>query len=369
APGAHGGPYGPAGPGAAAPAAGPSGAPGAGPGSGEGPYGLSSAAYGGGGAGAYDAAYGGGADSGTYGGGTYGGAYGGGAYPSQGAPPHVQQPPPAPGHAPGPPPADGSAHLLPRAAEETQVLPPLSAEPLPPAAPYGQGPWPGQGTDPYGAARAGGLSGPDDAATQFLPPVRDAAPGPGRRGRGAAQGAVGGPQGAGAAPLPPEAPPYTSHPPYAPEAPPYAAEPGHRPQDRGPEATALLRPVRADRGPSGAADETQVLGPVAPGAGPPPSGAPFPIRPGRPEDGRQPPAEFDALFRAEEPDQGIPAGQAIRPGTPAPPAADATQPLPRFFEERGMGGGHDQGRHAAPGFAGYDEPGHGAPGHAAPGHG
>ncbi|GGT21159.1 hypothetical protein GCM10010271_25480 [Streptomyces kurssanovii] len=78
------------------------------------------------------------------------------------------------------------------------------------------------------------------------------------------------------------------------------------------------------------ADATQYIAPVPGGAVPPaPAGAPFGIRPGAPGD-RQPPAEFDSLFRSE--------GQG-------PHTADATQQMPRFEEPPGHG--HPQARRPA----------------------
>ncbi|MDQ0843460.1 hypothetical protein [Streptomyces sp. V1I6] len=77
-------------------------------------------------------------------------------------------------------------------------------------------------------------------------------------------------------------------------------------------------------------DATQYIAPVPGGAVPPaPAAAPFGIRPGAPGD-RQPPAEFDSLFRSE--------GQG-------PQTADATQQMPRFEEPPGHG--HPQARRPA----------------------
>ncbi|ALC22535.1 hypothetical protein ACH46N_24525 [Streptomyces pristinaespiralis] len=86
-------------------------------------------------------------------------------------------------------------------------------------------------------------------------------------------------------------------------------------------------------------DATQYIAPVPGGAAPPaPAGAPFGIRPGAPGD-RQPPAEFDSLFRSE--------GQA-------PETADATQQMPRF--EQPPGHGHPQARRPAPRHEPYHDP-------------
>jgi hypothetical protein len=73
------------------------------------------------------------------------------------------------------------------------------------------------------------------------------------------------------------------------------------------------------------ADATQYIPPV-PAA---PGGAPFGIRPGAPGD-RQPPTEFDSLFRTDAPADRIP---------------DATQQLPRFEEPSG---GRQQRRQSPP---------------------
>ncbi|OEJ39564.1 hypothetical protein AR457_19895 [Streptomyces agglomeratus] len=125
-------------------------------------------------------------------------------------------------------------------------------------------------------------------------------------------------------PLPQEAPAgakpgeadATQYIPYVP-----AAGPGALPPENPAESTQFLGrhqsgPAGAAPAPAGApggdADATQYLPPVpnAQGAPAAPSGAPFGIRPGAPED-RQPPAEFDNLFRAD-----------------AGPPADATQQMP-----------------------------------------
>ncbi|MEW2554971.1 hypothetical protein AB0957_24970 [Streptomyces zhihengii] len=63
--------------------------------------------------------------------------------------------------------------------------------------------------------------------------------------------------------------------------------------------------------PGGDADATQYIAPVPPE----PAAAPFGIRPGAPGD-RQPPAEFDSLFRSDAP--------------PSHGVADSTQQMPRF---------------------------------------
>ncbi len=204
--------------------------------------------------------------------------------PSQGSPWNTPWGPEA--HTPPLPPAQQPAD------DATQMLPPAPSyggQPLPPQAGYGPQP-------------------PMDAeATQMIPPH------PGTP-----------PPGAGA-----EA---TQYMPYQP------------PQPYGPDAdaTQMLPPQGPAGGqplPAEAAGDPQAV------AGPPPASAPYGIRPGAPSD-RQPPAEFDNLFRSEPaagpqqpparpPYQGQGQGQGY-----GPPAA--WQPA---------GGGHD-GYH---GHAGYDD--------------
>ncbi|KAF4405112.1 chromosomal replication initiator protein DnaA [Streptomyces lycii] len=125
---------------------------------------------------------------------------------------------------------------------------------------------------------------------------------------------------------------------------------------------APLPPVNAQGGHPGApggpdADPTQYIPPVPaqpqaqpqPAPAPPPPGrAPFGIRPGAPGE-RQPPAEFDDLFR-----QG--------PGGPAA-GADSTQQLPRFDGQPPHGApqggphGHPQGGPGLPHGPGYPQGG------------
>nr|WP_306660186.1 hypothetical protein [Streptomyces polyasparticus] len=144
------------------------------------------------------------------------------------------------------------------------------------------------------------------------------------------------------------------------------APPGALPPEQPAESTYLLGRRQAPQQPPAGPDAqaTQYLPPVPPaqnamppaqggmhqggmpqGAVPPaPAGAPYGIRPGAPGD-RQPPAEFDSLFRSE----------------PAEGPADSTQQMPRFQEPapaprtqqrydggQGYGGqGHGGGRAAA----------------------
>ncbi|MCX5142053.1 hypothetical protein [Streptomyces sp. NBC_00338] len=85
-------------------------------------------------------------------------------------------------------------------------------------------------------------------------------------------------------------------------------------------------------------DATQYIPPV-------PGGAPYGIRPGAPGE-RQPPAEFDNLFRSEEP-------------------AGATQQMPRFdpAQQQYQGGQPPQAYQQEPGYGG---PGYNGPGYSGP---
>ncbi|MFF3754579.1 hypothetical protein ACFYYH_29725 [Streptomyces sp. NPDC002018] len=126
--------------------------------------------------------------------------------------------------------------------------------------------------------------------------------------------------------------------------------PGMLPPENAAEATQFLpSPV-----PGPDADATQYIAPVpaqqAPAQGAPaaPAGPPYGIRPGAPGD-RQPPAEFDSLFRSD---------------APAGPVADSTQPLPQY--EAGRAPQPPHGRRAAPApyppqqQTSYDPPGRAA---------
>ncbi|MFF0063620.1 hypothetical protein ACFYRC_19140 [Streptomyces sp. NPDC005279] len=136
------------------------------------------------------------------------------------------------------------------------------------------------------------------------------------------------PQGPPAGALPPQALPPQALPPQAPvmgasDATQYippvtAAGPGALPPETPAESTQFLGTVPgAMPGPvSGPdAEATQFIAPVPAGSVPPaPNAAPFGIRPGAPGE-RQPPAEFDSLFRTD--------GPGAQP-------ADATAQMPRF---------------------------------------
>jgi hypothetical protein len=124
-------------------------------------------------------------------------------------------------------------------------------------------------------------------------------------------------------------------PPVASGAPAGTGHPGALPPEAPAESTQFLgtRPLHA-AAPGGDADATQYIAPVPGGAVPPaPAAAPFGIRPGAPGD-RQPPAEFDSLFRADGPADRFP---------------DSTQQMPRV----------GAGQAAPPGYqqqAGYQQP-------------
>ncbi|WFB08899.1 hypothetical protein LRS74_19015 [Streptomyces sp. LX-29] len=237
-----------------------------------------------------------------------------------------QQPPAAP--QPGPPPV--------APAESTTVLRPVpSAGPTPPAAPGA----PGMGdatqvippvapmdisaapTAAMPAVPSAPTPGADGDATQLIPPV--------------------GASGPGGMPLPPGNAPAVPTPSASVPLPP------ERRREAPAESTTVLRPVRADGPPPpggaapapGAAEETTVLpGPIpaAGGTTPQPGGAPFAVRPGRPGE-RQPPMEFDGLFR----DGAAPA---------APERPDSTQQLPVFDDRMDLdppGAGRGTGRRDA----------------------
>ncbi|APS19917.1 hypothetical protein TK78_13795 [Streptomyces sp. Tue 6075] len=122
-------------------------------------------------------------------------------------------------------------------------------------------------------------------------------------------------------------PPSSSQPlPYAQPLPPEAgagAQGGQGAPGGDADATQYIAPVPGGPGPvgpqpgGGDADATQYIPPV-------PGGAPYGIRPGAPGD-RQPPAEFDNLFRSEEP-----AG-----ATQQMPQFDAGQQPPPPYQQQG----------------------------------
>ncbi|MDN3253965.1 hypothetical protein [Streptomyces sp. MA25(2023)] len=245
-------------------------------------------------------AYGGASGSEAYGGRAPGGSAGGQAHGAQ--PPYGQQgqygqtgafgqagphgqPPAAvrqPAAAPLPPADEGA----------TQYLPPVGAAPADEGATQYIPPVPAAGNPA------------DEGATQYIPPVSPGA-------------------------LPPERPARPQHPEstqFLGTAPQYPAQstPGYQPAPAGPDAEA-----------------TQFIAPVPGGPAAP---APYGGAPGG-DEGRQPPAEFDSLFRSA-------------PGADGP--ASSTQQMPRFDEPRaahpggpsayatqgpGGGGGRRRGGH------------------------
>ncbi|MFL9657310.1 hypothetical protein ACJ7VE_26780 [Streptomyces sp. PB17] len=243
--------------------------------------------------------------------------------PQQSAPPSTQAWPPAQGtSAPAPgalPPQAGPGPLPPEGAQPSSYGAPVGDQSYGAQPPYGhqqpqhhqpqhhqpqhhqqqpqhhqppQYPQHGGGVAPLPPADEGATqyiphippAGPpaDEGATQYLPPVPPAGPGA----------------------LPPERPaqPHAAESTqYLGQASHYAAQPaaGHQPPPAAP-------------APHPDAEATQYIAPVPGG----PAGAPFGAAPGT-DEGRQPPAEFDNLFRGA-------------PGADGP--ASATQQMPRFDE-------------------------------------
>ncbi|MET9545804.1 hypothetical protein ABZY36_10905 [Streptomyces sp. NPDC006627] len=196
-------------------------------------------------------------------------------------------------------------------------LPPLgqSGAPLPPVAAPGA-PMPGAaGPDAeatqYIAPVPGGPGGADEGATQYLPPV----PGiPGGADEGATQYIP--PVGPGA--LPPEAP--------AADATQFLGRAQAPAPASDSEPTQYIAPVPG--GPAGS-------GPAGHGMPPEPAKAPYGIRPGAPGD-RQPPAEFDSLFRTEPEAEGPASTQQMpRFEAPAPAGGHAAAPAPTRAGGRG----------------------------------
>ncbi|CAM5632351.1 hypothetical protein SALBM135S_05383 [Streptomyces alboniger] len=206
------------------------------------------------------------------------------------------------------------------------------------AAPPAQGAHaaPGQGDASYGGPQGYGgqsmplppaVTGPDADATQYIAPIPGGGPLPGGHIPGA-------PASGGQAPavdegatqyLPPVSP--GALPPEAPAA----------------DATQFLGRARPAAPAPSDSEPTQYIAPVPGNSGPAghgapaePAAAPYGIRPGAPGD-RQPPAEFDSLFRTEPEAEG-PASTQQMPrfdaSAPAAPAAHAPAPMPA----RGDGG-------------------------------
>ncbi|MFI2778028.1 hypothetical protein [Streptomyces sp. ALB3] len=201
---------------------------------------------------------------------------------------------------------------------------------------YQQGQYPPpQQQGQYPPQQGQGQYPPQQGQGQYPPPQQQYAPPPGPQ-----QGQYPPPQQQYAPPQDP----YQQQP-YAQPLPPEAASPG---QGAGPggdaDATQYIAPVTGGGFPGGLpperpAESTQYLGrSAAPGQPsdadatqfipPVPGGAPYGIRPGAPGD-RQPPAEFDSLFRSEEPAGAT--QQMPRLAGPQQPhhGAQGAQPQPR----------------------------------------
>ncbi|MCX5381797.1 hypothetical protein [Streptomyces sp. NBC_00083] len=285
-----------------------------------------------------------------------------------------------------------------RPAHEGVVLPADGSGPLPgpgrpappgaqpwgqPWGPQGHGAQPGQGPATFGQPLPPENGGRDADATQYIAPVPGGHGGPEGYGGNGGNGAHGGLGTSGSeatqylAPVPPgsgdseatqyiapvpggtgtfggEATQYLAPVPGAPGNPGIPGAPG----TSGSEATQYLAPVPGAMPPEGAghqgfpgaqghaqgsgADPTQFLPPVPPA----PQDAPYGIRPGAPGD-RQPPAEFDSLFRANgangAPQQATEGAQLPRfqPSVPL----NRQQPAP--YPAAGTQGGQFQPQFAA----------------------
>ncbi|GAA3499834.1 hypothetical protein GCM10019016_069390 [Streptomyces prasinosporus] len=265
------------------------------------------------------------------------GGRGPGPLPPEGAPPRAHGGPAPYGGAPMPQPGAGYGAHAPHGSYGGQGGP---GAPLPPqnGAPYGA-----PAADAYGAPSAGAPLPPasPEGATQYLPPVPGASAAP-----DGAEGATqflppvpaGGDEGATQY-IPPVGP---------------GALPPETPAGHDPETTRFLGRPRQDAGagplPGGGhpdAEATQYIAPVTDGAAGPAHGAP-------PGDGsRQPPAEFDNLFRAEG---GDPAGSTQQlPRVGYGPSAHSSPP------PSGPGGGRraahgDDGRGGGRGRTGSRVP-------------
>ncbi|MFJ8658264.1 hypothetical protein [Streptomyces sp. NPDC093795] len=229
----------------------------------------------------------------------------GGAWGPAGASPGGQPLPPAqplpPEAAPG-----GPADM-----QSTQYLPPVP--------PQGAAPQPG-----YGYPGPGGPGAADMQATQHIAPVA---------GGGMPQGPGGIPQGPGGMPSAATPPPgYGYPPPVAAPQPGY----GYPHQAAGDmQATQHLAPVPPPQQGGGAGGHTQFLGtgPLQ-AQGPGPAGASDATQyiapvPGQEPGERQPPAEFDNLFRTEAPR----APQQPRQQQPQPHAQAYQQPAPAPYQQ------------------------------------
>ncbi|MFC7306316.1 hypothetical protein ACFQVC_19090 [Streptomyces monticola] len=214
-----------------------------------------------------------------------------------------------------------------------QSYPEAPQQPQPPHAQPQQQPQPPQGAPalPPQQGPGGALppAGPDAEATQYIAPV------PGAGAELPPEQAPQQPQQPQGAQLPPEQIPQTGHGSQSsplPGALPPEAPAADATQFLGRQQMPLPQQQPQAPAPGGNpdAEATQYIAPVPPA----PGNAPYGIRPGAPGD-RQPPAEFDSLFRSE------PAG-----------GADSTQQMPRFDQPPAQGPG-------GPGGPGPQPYGHG----------
>ncbi|MFJ9029094.1 hypothetical protein ACIRQP_11325 [Streptomyces sp. NPDC102274] len=215
---------------------------------------------------------------------TYDQTYGQSYEPQQGGQPYGAPLPPAQGqplqgHQVQGQPAAGQPYAPYQQYPQGQQLPPAQSQPLPQPLPPTQ-----RHAQPLPLPAEAQAPGSADA-TQYLPPV------PAMGDSDATQFI---------APIPPG--------------------PGMLPPESSAEATQYL-PSTAPPPQGSDADATQYIAPVPPQNVPAaPPGAPYGIRPGAPGD-RQPPAEFDNLFRTDEPGGGQ--------------GAESTQQMPQFDAGRG----------------------------------
>ncbi|MER7700096.1 hypothetical protein [Streptomyces sp. NPDC096095] len=144
---------------------------------------------------------------------------------------------------------------------------------------------------------------------------------------------------------------YQQPQPYAQPLPPEAGPGGQGAPGGDADATQFIAPVQGGPvGPSpggGDADATQYIPPV-------PGGAPYGIRPGEPAD-RQPPAEFDNLFRSDEPAGATQQMPQFDAGQQSPPPY---QQQPSAYQQQGyQPPGQPQGGQLPPQTPGGHQPG------------
>ncbi|MGW7285636.1 hypothetical protein ACWGH4_09085 [Streptomyces sp. NPDC054847] len=268
------------------------------------------------------------------------------AAPPAGPAPAGQGHYPAGGGHQGQPSYGAQVPAVPQPGVHRQPLPPQDAPAAQSSAPQGPDAYGRYPEAPQDAGRAG-FGGPGAGAQPFQPAQGPQAPAPHDP-----YSQSGSPQAAGPnAPSGfPQAAPHTAG--GDADATQYIAPvaPGALPPEMPAESTTFLGtgPLASGAAQGGApegagqvsdSDATQYIAPVPGGAVPPaPPGQPFGIRPGAPGD-RQPPAEFDSLFRSE--------GQGAQ-------TADATQQMPRFEEPPGHG--HPQDRRPAARYEPHYDP-------------